>query len=76
MRGDFLDKIGDMLDTFFAVAVAAAIGVGAANLAIQLNKERPAVDVAATSQKLGQSVQLPLSPPDAGIVDEKTGLNF
>jgi hypothetical protein len=76
MRGELLDKIGDTLDTLFAVAMAAAIGLGAANLAVQLNKERAAFDAAAASQKLGQSVHPPL-PPDAGITDaDKTGLNF
>ncbi len=76
MRGEFLDKMGDTLDTLFAVAMAAAIGFGAANLAIQLNKEPTAFDDAAASQKLGQSAHSPLSP-DAGIADaDKTGLNF
>jgi hypothetical protein len=51
MRNEFLDEIGD---TVFAVAMVAAIGLGAANLAVQVNKERAAFDVAAASQKLGQ----------------------
>jgi hypothetical protein len=37
MRSEFLDG-----DTLFAVAVAGAIGFGATNLAIQVNKERAA----------------------------------
>ena len=37
-----------------AVAIAAAIGISAANLAVQVNKERAAFDAA--SQKLGEVV--------------------
>lgn len=72
MRNDYLDQIGDML---FAVAMAAAIGLGAANLAIQVNKERAALDASATSQKLGQ-----LTNPTSAVKmapDEPGGaLNF
>jgi hypothetical protein len=49
MRNEFLDEIGD---TLFAVAVAGAIGLSAANLAIQVNKERAAFDASAESQML------------------------
>lgn len=74
MRKQFFDEIGDTLDTFFAVAMAAAIGFGAANLAIQLNKDRAALDAAAASEKL--AVHAPLSP-DAEITDaDKSRLNF
>jgi hypothetical protein len=51
MRSESLDEIGD---TLFAVAVAGAIGLSAANLAIQVNKERAAFDVSAASHRLGQ----------------------
>jgi hypothetical protein len=51
MRNEFLDEIGD---TLFAVAVAGAIGLSAANLAIQVNKERAALDASAASHMLGQ----------------------
>ena len=51
MRNEFLDEIGD---TLFAVAVAGAIGLSAANLAIQVNKERAAFDASAASHMLGQ----------------------
>jgi hypothetical protein len=51
MRNGFWDEIGD---TLFAVAIAAAIGISAANLAVQVNKERAAFDAA--SQKLGEVV--------------------
>ena len=51
MRNEFLDEIGD---TLFAVAVAGAIGLGAANLAIQVNKERAALDASAASNMFGQ----------------------
>jgi hypothetical protein len=74
MRNDFLDEIGDML---FAVAMAAAIGFGAANLAIQVNKERAALDASAPSQKVGQ-LAYPPSPGTADTrADEPRGpLNF
>jgi hypothetical protein len=49
MRNEFLDEIGD---TLFAVAVAGAIGLSAANLAIQVNKGRAAFDASAASQML------------------------
>jgi hypothetical protein len=42
-RSEFWDEFGE---TFFVVAVALAIGIGAANLAIQVNKERAAFDAA------------------------------
>lgn len=51
MRNESLDEIGD---TLFAVAVAGAIGLSAANLAIQVNKGRAAFDVSASSHMLGQ----------------------
>jgi hypothetical protein len=74
MRNDFLDQIGDML---FAVAMAAAIGFGAANLAIQVNKERAALDTSVASQKLGQ-LAYPTLPGTADTrADEPGGaLNF
>jgi hypothetical protein len=57
MRNDLWDEIGD---TLFVVAIAAAIGIGAANLAIQVNKERAAYDAA--NQKVGEMVDtLPAS---------------
>lgn len=46
MRNEFLDEIRD---TLFAVAVAGAIGLSAANLAIQVNKERAAFGASAAS---------------------------
>jgi hypothetical protein len=51
MRKEFLDDIGD---TLFSVAVAGAIGLSAANLAIQVNKERAAFDASASSHMLGK----------------------
>jgi hypothetical protein len=62
MRNEFWDEIGD---TIFAVGIAAAIGLGAANLAVQVNKQRAAFDAAAASEKLGQLAQ-PLLSPNAG----------
>jgi len=74
MRSEFLDEIGD---TIFAVAMAAAIGLGAANLAVQVNKERAAFDANAGSLKLSH---LAHPPPNARTTEvDKTlpvGLNF
>jgi hypothetical protein len=56
MRNEYLNEIGE---TLFAVAIAAAIGLGAVNLAIQVNKDRAAFDAAAASQKLGQLTNPP-----------------
>ena len=41
MNNHLMDEIGD---TLFAIAMAAAIGLGAANLAVQVNKDRAALD--------------------------------
>jgi hypothetical protein len=65
MRNGFWDEIGD---TLFVAAIAIAIGLVAANLAIQVNKERAAFDAA--NQQLGQLVD-PRSSPDAGTGAEK-----
>ena len=65
MRNGFWDEIGD---TLFVAAIAVAIGLVAANLAIQVNKERAAFDAA--NQQLGQLVD-PLRSPDAGSSGEK-----
>ena len=65
MRNDVLDQIGDLL---FAVAMAAAIGFGAANLAVQVNKERAALDPSIASQKVGQLAS-PTAPGRANTVN-------
>jgi len=65
MRNGFWDEIGD---TLFVAAIAVAIGIVAANLAIQVNKERAAFDAA--NQQLGQLID-PLPSPDAGTSGEK-----
>jgi hypothetical protein len=67
MRSEFLDEIGD---TLFAVAVAGAIGLSAANLAIQVNKERAAFDSSAASHILGQLAY----PQQRGTPDTPTNL--
>jgi hypothetical protein len=51
MRSEFLDEVGD---TLFAVAVAGAIGLSAANLAIQVNKERATFNASAASHTIGE----------------------
>jgi hypothetical protein len=43
MRDLFTEEIGD---TLFAIAMAVAIGIGAANLAVQVGKGRAALDAA------------------------------
>lgn len=76
MRSEFLNEIGN---TLFAVAVAVSIGFGAANLAIQVNKERAASGADAVTPKLSHLVHPP-QWPDARTTDlDKTlptGLNF
>jgi hypothetical protein len=73
MRNEFLDEIGD---TLFAVAVAGAIGLGAANLAIQVNKERAASDPDAPGQKLSDFTHPPRSPDSQINKTVPSGLNF
>ncbi len=76
MRNEFLDEIGDAL---FAFAVAAAIGFGAANLAIQVNKERAAFDARAGSPNLSHLANPPRLPDTETRAIDKTpptGLNF
>jgi len=46
MRDLFTEEIGD---TLFAIAMAVAIAIGAANLAVQVGKERAALDAANTA---------------------------
>ena len=48
MRNEFLDEIGD---TIFAIAIAAAIGLAAANLAIQITNERAVLDAASVGHE-------------------------
>jgi hypothetical protein len=61
MRTDLLDKIAEKIDLLFVMAMAAAIGIAAINLALQLNNDQAAFDAVTASQKLGQLVyQLPL----------------
>jgi len=62
MRNEFFDQIGDML---FAVAIAAAIGLSAANIPIQVNNERAVLAAAAASQNTGQ-LAYPPPPRNAG----------
>jgi len=74
MRNELLDQIGD---TLFAVAVAAAIGFGAANLAIQVNKERAAFDAGAGSPNLSHLADAPRLPDTRDIDNTPpAGLNF
>jgi hypothetical protein len=56
MRTDHLDELGD---TVFVVAMGGAIGLGAANLAVQVNKERAAFDAAV----IGRAAGLTITPP-------------
>jgi CHASE3 domain sensor protein len=61
MRTDLLDKIAEKIDLLFAIAMAAAIGLAAVSLALQLRNDQAAFDTVAPSQQLSQSVdRLPL----------------
>jgi hypothetical protein len=51
--------------TLFVSTIAGAIGLGAANLAVQVDKERATFDAAAATQKLGLLVHPPSSPDTA-----------
>jgi hypothetical protein len=65
MRTKFLDG-----DTIFAIAMAAGIGIGASNLAIQVTKERAMLDAASsghenvTTTTIGQAPQLHRNSPE------------
>jgi hypothetical protein len=75
MRNEFLDEIGD---TLFAVAVAGAIGLSAANLAIQVNKGRAAFDASTANHMLSQLAypQQQQGRPDARGHEPARQLNF
>jgi hypothetical protein len=61
----------------FAVAVAGAIGLSAANLAIQVNKERAAFDASASGHMLGQKAYpQQRGRPDARAHEPAGQLNF
>jgi hypothetical protein len=61
MRTDLWDKIAEKIDLLFVIAMAAAIGLAALNLVLQLNNDQAAIDAVAATQKLGQLIyQLPL----------------
>ena len=68
MREQFTDEIGD---TLFAVAMAVAIGIGAANLAVQVSKERAALDAAIAGPEDAVSTTIP--PGDPGPSAGPTG---
>jgi hypothetical protein len=76
MRNESLEEIAD---TLFAVAVAAAIGLSAANLAIQVNKERVAFDGRAGGRNVSQLAHPPRLPDtDTSDIGKTppTGMNF
>lgn len=74
MRGEFLDEIGD---TLFAVAVAGAIGLSAANLAIQVNKDRAAFGASAASHTIRELADpQQWDTPDARGHEPAGQLNF
>jgi len=72
-RNEIVDEIGD---TLFAVAVAGTIGLGAANLAIQVSKERAAFDASAASYRRGQLAYPPPGTADARAREPADHLNF
>jgi hypothetical protein len=61
MRDQLTEEIGD---TLFAVAMAVAIGIGAANLAWQVSKERAALDAAIEAP--ADAVSTVIKPGDTG----------
>jgi hypothetical protein len=76
MRTTFLDEIGD---TIFAIAMAAGIGIGASNLAIQVTKERAVLDAASrghenvTTTTIGRAPQLHRNSPERARTDGMIG---
>jgi hypothetical protein len=74
MRNEVFDEIGDAI---FAVAVAGAIGLGAANLAVQVNKERAGLDSSAATHMRDQ-LAYPQRPSgtDARVHEPDSQLNF
>jgi hypothetical protein len=60
MRTEFLDEIGD---TIFAIAMAAGIGIGASNLAIQVTKERAVLDAASRGHENVSTMTMRQAPP-------------
>jgi hypothetical protein len=64
MRDQFTEEIGD---TLFAVAMAVAIGIGAANLAVQVSKERAALDAAIAAPEGTVSTTIQPGDPGPGI---------
>ena len=66
MRHLFTEEIGD---TLFAVAMAVAIGIGATNLAVQVGKERAALDAAAPAG----AVSTTSHPIDPSVATRSTG---
>ena len=74
MRSEVVDEIGD---TLFAVAVAGAIGLSAANLAMQVNKERADFDASVASHMPGQlAYPRQWGTPDARAHEPAGQLNF
>jgi hypothetical protein len=59
----FTEEIGD---TLFAIAMAVAIGIGAANLAVQVSKERAALDAAIATPEAVSTLTLPGDAGPAG----------
>jgi hypothetical protein len=76
MRTTFLDEIAD---TIFAIAMAAGIGIGASNLAIQVTKERAVLDAASrghenvTTTTIGRAPQLHRNSPEQARTDGMIG---
>ena len=76
MRTKFLNEIGD---TIFAIGMAAGIGIGASNLAIQVTKERAVLDAASrghenvTTTTIGQTPQLHRNSPEQARTDGMIG---
>jgi predicted transcriptional regulator len=76
MRTEFLEEIGD---TIFAIGIAAGIGIGASNLAIEVTKERAVLDAASRGHEnvltttTGRAPQLHRNSPEQPRTDGMIG---
>jgi hypothetical protein len=67
MNNHLWDEIGD---TLFAIAMAAAIGLGVANLAVQVSKERAALGSGIAAPVGAVSTITPMGGPISGGAQE------
>jgi hypothetical protein len=76
MRTAYLDEL---VDTLFVVAMTAAIGIGAVNLAVQVNKEKAAFETTSISRNVVVTGAPPADTADTNVIpsDDSVGqLNY